>query len=136
MWYFFLFRVQSPSLTIISRAKKNVTQKKKCITVWQTYFFGNLGACWIEIKASTFWERRRCFSFFFFLHTFQLGTEVTVHTEITVYALFYTVYILFTNFSTNFSLKWDLMALFTYLKIILLQYFQFSAKISYIQMDL
>ena len=57
------------------------------------------------------------FFFFFFLCTrFNWGTEVTVHT----------VRLLFTHFSATFSL-------FTHLKIILLQYFQFSAKITCIQ---
>ena len=43
------------------------------------------------------------------------------------------------HFSATFSLKMDLMALFTYLKMILLQYFQFSvfnfSKISSIRTD-
>ena len=64
---------------------------------------------------------------------FSWRIEVTVHT---VRLLFTHCFVLFTHFSTNFSLKMGPMALFTQLKIILLQYFQFSAKINCIQTDL
>ena len=73
------------------------------------------------------------FFFFFFYTRFSWRIEVTVHT---VRLLFTHCFVLFTHFSTNFSLKMGPMALFTHLKIILLQYFQFSAKISCIQTDL
>ena len=65
-----------------------------------------------------------CFGFFFFflLH-FSWGTEATVHT---VQLLFTHCFVLFTHFSATFSLKMGPTALFTHLKIILLQYFQFS----------
>ena len=76
-----------------------------------------------------------CFSpFFFFLYTrFSWVTEVTVHT---VRLLFTHCFILFTYFLATFSLKMGPTVLFTHLKIVLLQCFQFSAKISCIQTDL
>ena len=76
------------------------------------------------------------FSFFFFsffpLHAVQLGTEVTVHT---VRLLFMHCFVVFMHFSATFSLKMGPTTLFTHLKIILLQCFQFSTKINCIQTD-
>ena len=78
-------------------------------------------------------ETRFSFFFFLFLCTrFSWGTKVTVHT---VRLLFKHCFVLFTHFSVTFLLKMGSMILFTHLKIILLQCFQFSAKISCIQTD-
>ena len=65
--------------------------------------------------------------FFFPLHAFQLGDRsYCSHCVVTIHTLFRTVHVLFTHFSATFSLKMVPTTLFTYLKIILLQYFQFS----------
>ena len=83
------------------------------------------------------------FFFFFFAFTsFKLETKFTVHeTYVTVHALFryclYTVHETHSHFIQKKILKIGPTVLFTYLKIILLQCFQFSvpATISSIQMD-
>ena len=99
-------------------------------------------------------------SFAFFLFFFFVGTRLRRQTAI-VHALFMnssrTIWLFLpfsahqwvlwivqenhkSHFSITFSLKMGLIVLFTYLKIVLLQYFQFSvfsfSKINFIQTDL
>ena len=73
--------------------------------------------------------------FFFFVFSSTRGStgdrSYCSYCAVTVHALFRSVY----HFSAIFSLKMGPTALFTHLKIILLQCFQFSTKISCIQMD-
>ena len=75
---------------------------------------------------------RFSFFFFFFLYTrFNWGQKLLF--ILCGYCSY--CFVVFTHFSATFSLKMDPTALFTHLKIILLQCFQFSTKISCIQMD-
>ena len=71
------------------------------------------------------WRLSFVFCDVFFYHVFQLFQE----TKITVYVLFITVHALFMGHTTTLFrkkiLKMDPIVLFTHLKIILLQYFQF-----------
>ena len=110
--------------------------------------FGSTSAFWTHVCVLRF-----CSSFFFFFFFFSRVLEkrgycsYTVHWTVTTNVDFSavnsaSVYCLCSHkfhFSTIFSLKIGPTVLFTHLKIILLQYFQFSvfnfSKISFIQTD-
>ena len=97
---------------------------------------GDIGAVWIGLKVASAFV---LFYFFIFFHftRFALGQG----TIITVAALFIhyssTVHEIHNHFIQKKILKIGLTILFTHLKIILLQYFQFSVlvKINSIQRD-
>ena len=76
------------------------------------------------------WIRRLCFFFsrsYLLLETKFIVYERCMHCSCTVHVLFTYVHARFTQLKI---LKMGLRLLFTYLKIILLQYFQFSISIT------
>ena len=116
--------------------------------IWSNFSFRSRR----EPKLSVDWIHEFCVCFFFFfflflfflpLHAFQRGTKFIVHVRFNiVHTLFryclHTVHKTYSHFiQKKYILKMGHAILFTHLKIILLQCFQFSisAKISYIQMD-
>ena len=110
------------SWTVVTNLLKRMPKNKKGKTwLWDVYvdpnvlIIYNISAVWIELKM------RLCFLLLFFYFFSR---------ECWLFA--WTVHCLQTHknhFSTTFSLKMGLTILFTYLKIILLQCFQFSVLV-------